>query len=201
MKKIAMLMMGLIIMIISVNAKELSYSFATYGANISQSQTGSGFGTSTNVSFNVQVNNRLFELGYLMNSKTREYMGIEFQYKHFLGFYKNQRSGGQYNKLIKPFLYYNFIYHAPVEVDGNVTLNGTTSATIATKGQMTSFEHSFGVGFQVKLLGALYLENSIGFGAYLGSKYQGTEKPSTMGIHKDNFGFVPSFHVGFGYQF
>jgi hypothetical protein len=200
MKKVAMLMMGLTMMFHSVSGKVHSYDYANYGFNISQSQSGSGFGRSTNFNFNIQLNNRLFEVGYLMDANTQKYMGLEFQYKHFLGFYRNEKNGGQFNKMLKPFFYYNFLYHAPTEMEGNITLS-QSSVKVPATGTMTSFEHAIGLGFQVKLLGGLYMENSLGFGAYLGSKYQGDEKPGTIGIHKTNFGFAPSFHLGFGYQF
>jgi hypothetical protein len=202
MKKVGLIITGLMLTIISsANGKERSYNVANYGLNMSQALSGSGFGSTLNASLNVQVNNRLFELGYLMDSKTNQFRGLEFQYKHFIGFYKHQKNGGQYNKTLRPYLFYNFIYHSPVDVQGSLTLNGSSPITIPTQGKLTSFEHSLGIGVQVKLVGSLYMENSLGFGTYLGSKYQGSEKPSTIGIHKNNYGFVPSFHVGFGYQF
>lgn len=202
MKKVGIIITGLMLMIVfSANGKERSYNVASYGLNMSQAQSGSGFGATLNVSANVQVNNRLFEIGYLMDSRSNQFRGLEFQYKHFIGFYKNQNNGGQYNKVLRPYFFYNFVYHNPVDVQGSLTLNSSSPISIPTQGKLTSFEHSIGIGVQVKLLGSLYMENSLGFGAYLGSKFQGSEKPSTIGIHKNNYGFVPSFHVGFGYQF
>lgn len=201
MKKVEIIMMGLMMIVFSANGKERSYNAASYGINMSQAHSGSGFGGTLNVSANVQVQNRLFELGYLMDSKTQQYRGIEFQYKHFVGFNRNQNRGGHYNKTLKPFIYYNFLYHSPEEVEGTLPIKTSSPVSIPAEGKLTSFEHAIGVGFQVKLLGTLYMENSLGFGAYLGSKYQGDEKPSTIGIHKNNYGFVPSFHMGFGYQF
>ncbi len=169
----------------------------TYGANIYQSTTGSGYGASYNMSVNVIKNQRLFELGFLINSKDQHFMGFEFAYKHFTGFNK----ANFHFKPISTYFHYNFTFRNPEEIIVN-------SAAPATKsfdpnmmgGKMRTFEHTVGFGLQVKIFSQVLLDSNVGIGVYFGSKYQGMH-PNSLGIHLSNFGIIPSIKLGVGYKF
>ena len=70
----------------NVWAKEFDIDLPYYGLNVYQASTGSGYGSSTNLNFNVQKFNKVFELGLMFNSQTQQFMGCEFAFKRFLGF-------------------------------------------------------------------------------------------------------------------
>jgi hypothetical protein len=178
-------------------SKDFNIYSSYYGVNVYQSSTGSGYGSSTNVNINVQKFNRILELGFMFGLQNHKLAGVEFIYKHFTGF----GSPKFYKRLVKPYFYYNFIYRMPSDVEvtpSNVPLSNTISSDPA--GKMTTFEHSIGLGLKIKLVKQFYSESSFGFGVYFGSRYQGS-MPSSWGVHLNNYGFVPSFKLGVGYQF
>jgi hypothetical protein len=196
MKRLILLTSSLIFLT-NVMAKEFDIDLPYYGVNVYQSATGSGYGSSINLNFNVQKFNRVFELGVMLNSKNQRFMGFEFMFKRFIGF--NSPYG--YTKLIKPFFYYNFLYRAPTDIIVSPTLMKSASTNpIELGGTMTTFEHAIGFGLQMRLVGQLYMEGVAGGGVYFGSRYQGSV-PDSWGIHRNNFGFVPSFKFGLGFQF
>jgi hypothetical protein len=168
-----------------------------YGVNLYQASTGSGYGANTNLNLNVQKFNRIYEIGVMFDAQHKQVKGFEFMYKHFLGF----RSANYYHKTVKLFLNYNFIYRlpSPTIVDPSYFQSQNANPAML-KGKLSTFEHSLGLGAQIALFKQICLEGSAGFGVYLGSHYQGST-PGTWGIHKNNYGFVPSFKLGIGYQF
>jgi len=168
-----------------------------YGINLYQASTGSGYSANTNLNFNVQKFNRIFEVGVMFDTQHKQVKGFEFMYKHFLGF----RSANYYHKSVKLFLHYNFLYRLPSQVIMDPSyLQSANANPSMTKGKLTTFEHSLGIGAQIALFKQICLEGSAGFGVYFGSHYQGTT-PNTWGIHKNNYGFVPSMKLGIGFQF
>ena len=168
-----------------------------YGINLCQSSTGSGYGANSNLNINVQKFNRLLEIGVMFDAQHRQIKGFDVSYKYFLGF----RSANYYHKAVKMFIHYNFLYRLPTTtiVSPN-SLQSNNVNPIMTSGKITTFEHSLGIGAQIALLKQVCLEGSAGFGVYFGSHYQGGA-PDTWGIHKNNYGFVPSLKIGIGYQF
>jgi hypothetical protein len=196
MKRLIFLTSGLM-MLTNVWAKVFDINLPYYGINFYQSSTGSGYGSSMNLNFNVQKFNRVFELGMMFNTQTQQFMGCEFMFKRFIGF----NSSNAYLRLIKPFFHYNFLYRSPAEIIVSPSLLKSASLNPAEiGGKMTTFEHALGLGLQMRLIKQLYMEGSAGVGAYFGSRYQGST-PDSWGIHKNNFGFVPSFKLGIGFQF
>ncbi len=196
MKKLLFLTSGLILLT-NVWAKEFDIDIPYYGLNAYQSSTGSGYGSSMNLNFNVQKFNKVFELGLMFNSQSQQFMGCEFMFKRFIGF--NSRFA--YNKLLKPFFHYNFLYRQPTDIIVSASvLKSASTSPMEIGGKMTTFEHALGLGLQMRLFRQLYMEGSAGIGAYFGSRYQGST-PSSWGIHKNNFGFIPSFKLGLGFQF
>jgi hypothetical protein len=168
-----------------------------YGVNVYQATTGSGYAPNTNLSLNVQKFNRIFEVGVMFDAQSKQVKGFEFMYKHFLGF----RSANYYHKTVKLFLHYNFLYRLPTQVIVDPSYLKSANANPAMLGgKVTTFEHSFGLGAQIALFKQVCLETSAGFGVYFGSHYQGST-PGTWGIHKNNYGFVPSLKIGIGFQF
>ena len=111
MKRLIFLTSGLIILT-NVWAKEFNIDLPYYGVTVYQSSTGSGYGSSMNLNFNVQKFNRVFELGLMFNSQTQQFAGVEFEFKRFLGF----NSSSSFNRFIKPFFHYNFLYRSPADI-------------------------------------------------------------------------------------
>jgi hypothetical protein len=192
MKSWGLIISGLIL-VTNNYSQSILHKSSFYGIQMYQAATASGYGGSYNINVNYQKDQKVFELGCLFSRNNRTFMGFEFLYKRFFGF----NSLKFYNRLVNPYLHYNFIFRSPQEIVVKQSDNNYSSLS---GGQMRTFEHAIGFGLQVKLFSNLRLDANAGFGVYLGSKYQGST-PSTIGIHRDNYGFVPSFKVGFGYQF
>jgi hypothetical protein len=172
-------------------------SSATYGINVYHASTGSGYGSSMNLNFSAQKFNRVFALGVLFDTQLGKIKGFEFMYKHFLGYHSANFS----KRTIKTFFNYNFMYRMPTQIIVNPSYFKSDNINpAAVNGKMTTFEHAIGLGARVSLIKQVYVEGTLGFGVYLGSHYKGAT-PNTLGIHKDNYGFVPSFKLGFGFQF
>jgi hypothetical protein len=194
MKKSIVLIIGWILV---TNVSAQYYQSTTYGVNLYQSSTGSGYSSSYNINLDVQRNQRLFEIGLLLNNRDQHFMGFEFVYKHFTGYKK-----ANFNfKKVRTYFHYNFTFRNPEEIVVNSAALSTTSFDPNMMGgKMTTFEHAVGFGLQVKLFSQMVVDGNLGVGAYFGSKYQGMH-PNTIGIHKNNYGFIPSFKLGFGYKF
>jgi hypothetical protein len=196
-KKITIIKIACIFCITNIGAQSnINYS-SSYGSNLYLSETGSGYGLSTNSNFYVQEYNRTFELGLILNDKHCNISGLDFTYKHFLGF----RSAHLYDKPLTFFIYYNFIYRIPATIIN--TNSGLKSAPVDTflfNNKITTFEHYVGLGVKLRLKEKFYFEMSTGFGVYLGSRYKGST-PKTWGFHLNNHGYVPSFKMGVGLQF
>jgi hypothetical protein len=198
MRRFAILICGSVLLT-QVFAQNYVYNVKNryYGVNIYQSLTGSGYGASTNISVNVQKFNRLLELGLIFNNKTRDIRGFELLYKHFLGF----SSSNFYNKTLKPYVYYNFLYRTPAEVIVSPSLSQSTDIySYEIGGKRTTFEDAVGLGIQITIIKQVYIESCAGFGVYFGSHYQGST-PHSWGIHLNNYGFVPSVKLGLGLHF
>ncbi|MDP4209072.1 MAG: hypothetical protein Q8928_09680 [Bacteroidota bacterium] len=164
-----------------------------YGINVYQASSGSGYGSSMNIDFNVQQSNRVFQLGLMFNSQNKAFAGVEFMYKHF--------SLASQNRTVRPFFHYNFVYRMPTEVIVAPSLLKSSSVNMSElQGKVTTFEHAIGFGAQVQVANSLYVEGSAGVDAYMGSHYQG-QKPNTLGVHGNNFGIVPSVKFGLGFKF
>ena len=198
MKRLFLLTISLFLLINGLS-RDFDFYKPYYGINFFQSSTGSGYGSSMNINFNVQKFNRVFEVGLMFNAGRQQITGIEFSYKHFLGFH----SVNFYKRALKPFFHYNFLYRMPANVIVSSTAISSSPSNIYDSGEtgkMTTFEHAVGFGLQLRLVKQFYCEGNVGFGAYFGSHYQGST-PASWGIHLNNYGFVPSFKLGFGYQF
>jgi hypothetical protein len=197
MKRLTILTAGLMLLTHIWGQNYININQRYYGVNVYQSSTGSGYGASLNVNVNVQKFNRILELGMMFDDKNQKIKGVEFIYKYFLGF----RSAHFYDNALKPFIYYNFLYRTPTEVIVAPSL--LKSADVNSSeigGKMTTFEQAIGIGAKLKLIKQFYFEGSTGFGVYFGSHYQGST-PHSWGIHLNNYGFVPSFKLGLGFQF
>ncbi len=198
MKRLIVLTIGLILLT-NGWGKDFDFYKSYYGINFYQSSTGSGYGSSMDINLNVQKFNRVFEVGLMFNASSQKISGVEFSYKHFLGFH----SANFYKRTLRPFLHYNFLYRMPADMIVSSSSNTSNTSNIyysEETGKMTTFEHAIGFGLQLKLVKQFYCEGNVGVGAYFGSHYQGLT-PSSWGIHLNNYGFVPSFKLGFGYQF
>jgi len=178
-------------------SRDIDFYKPFYGINFYQSSTGSGYGASTNINLNVQKYNRVFEIGLMFNAKNQNIKGVEFLYKLFLGFH----SSNFYKRSLKPYLHYNFLYRMPADIIASSEKTSTSNIYYSSgNGKMTTFEHAVGFGLQMRVVNRLYCEGNVGVGAYFGSRYQGST-PNSWGIHLNNYGFIPSFKLGFGYQF
>jgi hypothetical protein len=196
MKRIIGVIAGLVLMM-NINSQELEPRTSFYGVQMYQSSTGSGYGASYNINANFTKNQRVFEVGIMLNSASQKFMGLEFLYKHFLG-YKSTRF---YSHKVKTYLHYNFLYRSPQDIIINQSALKSGSVDPSYEGsKMTTLEHAIGFGTQINVFSNLFFDCNTGVGVYLGSKYMGST-PNTWGIHKNNFGIVPSLKFGFGYKF
>ena len=70
----------------------------------------------------------------------------------------------------------------------------------ASPGTIATMEHYTGAGMQVFLAKNICLDGSIGIGSYIGS-IDKINAPHSIGIHKENHGFVFAVEFGMGYKF
>ena len=176
-----------------------------YGVDVSHVYTGSGHGGSLAMNSNVQQGRRSLELGMLYQEDQNRISGGDVKYKVFLGhnaFLDNQsiKSG----VIVKPYVHYNCIYHsARVNTPDFVPTGGKKSTypeLPSSPGTIATMEHYAGMGMQMMISGNICIDGSMGFGAYIGSLDK-INAPKTIGIHKENYGFVVAFEFGLRYKF
>jgi hypothetical protein len=156
-----------------------------YGINVYEVTTGSGFGPSTNINFNIQKINQQVEVG-IMLKQSKEFSGVEFMYIYF--------SPKSYKHIIRPYFLYNFIYRCPFDVKGNEA----DKKGFASEGKVTTLEHAIGFGTQIRIAKFFYLNSSVGIDAYMGLR---GPNPNSFGIHGNYWGIVPLLKFGLGYKF
>ncbi|HYW96948.1 MAG TPA: hypothetical protein VE870_15235 [Bacteroidales bacterium] len=188
-----------------VSAQEPEGFGVFYGVDLSQVYTGSGHGSSFAMNTNIQKGRRSLELGMLYQQDQSRVSGGDVEYKVFLGknaFLDNQASSQ--GVTLKPYVHYNCIYHNSKVNTPDYFPVGSKKSTYpelpSSPGTIATMEHYAGMGLQMMISGNICIDGSLGFGAYIGSLDK-INTPETLGIHKENYGFVMSFEFGLGYKF
>lgn len=204
MKKLVLVLIASITTL-TLTAQKQSGFGVFYGMNVSEFHTGSGHGSSYVINSNVQKGRRSLEMGMVYQDEEDRISGGDVKYKIYLGknaFLENQSANTGVK--VKPYLHYNCIYHSTkINTPDNVPVGGKKSTypeLPSSPGTIATMEHYSGFGMQVFLSKNICIDASAGLGTYIGSidKYNA---PKTIGIHKDNHGFVLAFELGLGYKF
>lgn len=189
----------------SMSAQKTNGFGVYYGLNVSQFHTGSGHGSSFVINSNVQKGRKSLEMGMVYQDAEDRISGGDVKYKIYLG--KNafmESQNAQTGVKCKPYLHYNCIYHSTKVNTSDLAFSGSKKSTYpelpTTPGTIATMEHYSGFGLQVFLSKNICIDASAGVGAYIGSidKYNA---PKTLGVHKENHGFVLALEFGLGYKF
>ncbi len=175
-----------------------------YGVNLNQVSTGSGHGSEYVINTNFQQGRKSLELGMLVQNNSR-ISGGDMKYKIFLGKNASLETKSATNKTaIKSYLHYNCLYHnSIVKTPDLVFLSGKKTGAPGPPGSVgtiATIEHFTGFGMQLIIPGNFVFDGSIGMGTYLGSLDK-MNNPNTIGIHRENHGFVLAVEFGLGYRF
>lgn len=178
---------------------------AYYGINVAEFYTGSGHGSSFVFNTNVQQGRRSLEFGVVYQEQDNRISGGNAKFKMFLGrnAYISRYSSSKGMKL-KPYLQYNCIYHSSKVNTPDFIPAGSKKSTYpelpSTPGTIASMEHYTGGGLQLFVSRNIWIDASMGLGAYIGA-IDHENQPNTLGIHVENGGFVLAFDFGLGYKF
>lgn len=176
-----------------------------FGMNVNQFQSGSGHNSSLVMKSTLQKGRRSIELGMMYESENTRVSGADLKYKHFLG----QRASIEHfqkDKAIKlkPYIHYSCIYHSAKVNTPDFIPQGSKKSMYpelpSSPGTVATMEHFTGLGMQVYLSANVCLDSSIGLGTYIGS-VDHINTPKTIGIHKENHGYVLAVEFGLGYKF
>jgi hypothetical protein len=172
--------------------------------NISRFHTGSGHGSSYVMNTNLQKGRKSLDLGMVYQGDDERISGADVKYKIFLG--KNAFVDGKSNNGIKlkPYIHYNCIYHSSKVNQPDFIPTGIKKSSYpelpSSPGTIATMEHYTGAGLQLFLSTNVCLDASMGFGSYIGSLDK-INSTGTLGIHKENHGFVLAFEFGLGLKF
>ncbi len=158
---------------------------------LNQFITNSGFASCTGLSIKVNsANKRSLAVGTFFSPELKRICGISFHHEIMLW-----REKQIMNNVIKPFIFYNFIYRK------------TTIPEILTdkriKGDLvtyTSMEHYIGIGAKINMFKSLYGKCDLGFGTYLGSIKKPSAPDPIKGKILGTNGFGLLAEVGIGYR-
>jgi len=173
--------------------------YSHYGMNISQIHSGSGHGYGIVVNTNIQKGRKSLEVGAIFKTSENKIAGADLRYKIFLGHFNDFL---KCEKLFSPYFQYNLVYQkATVDAPVFVTI-GKSRIELPYNGPdiVTTIEHYVSLGLQLKINNRFYFDSSLGLGIYIGS-IDKNNKPSSFGIHKENYGFTASYKLGGGYRF
>lgn len=174
------------------------------GIHLNSVYTGSGHGSAFVLNTNLRKGRKSLGFGLIYNPIDHRISGVNTKYIIYIG--KNTSldnyDGKMHVTLAKPYIHYSFIYHSKL-----VNSNCNNSVSIrefpklpSSSGTIASMEHFLGMGVEVGIIKNLHFDGNIGIGTYIGSVNE-VNKPETIGIHKENHGFVIEFEFGLGYTF
>ena len=157
---------------------------------LSEFITNSGFTPGTGPFINVNPDNkRTFALGPFFCPELKKICGFSFHHEIMLW-----REKGIMNNVIKPFVFYNFIYRKTTIPE--VLADNRIKGKLVT---YTSMEHHIGMGLKINIVKSLYAKCNLGIGTYLGSiKKPSAPDPSTGKIIGTNgFGMMAEVRIGY----
>lgn len=127
---------------------------------LNQFVTGSGFssGTAANIKFETDKSRNL-AFGIYYDLEYQKIAGIFAHHETMLF-----RNRDICRAVIKPHLFYNFLYRKTTIPELEADLKSTGHLVT-----YTSHEHHFGIGIKIMFLNRLYIDTDLGYGLYLGS--------------------------------
>ncbi|MFP4060711.1 MAG: hypothetical protein ACOCXW_01820 [Bacteroidota bacterium] len=169
----------------------------SFGLHFSEAVTCSGHGHAMNMAMSMHNNRREMLLGAIYEMEHQKFTGAEMQYRVFLG-KKNQAIG---QRIINPYLYYNFIYRSsgPNFIAEPENISGS-AFPVNENAIISSLEHFAGFGFSLKIFGGLYLDAAAGGGIYMGSINKDLKQMEHLGVHNENGGYGFAGRIGISYK-
>lgn len=162
MKSLSMMLVILVVATTqSIFGQYKSYDVTSYGIEMSQFISGSGFAASSEVHFTIQPSAKAkVGMGIFIDNQTAKFSGITITHQRMLF------TGGRKMSSLQPYVFYNFIYrktHIPELKAASETNSNINLVTY------TSLEHHLGVGLNVRITHLVSLKTDVGYGIYLGS--------------------------------
>lgn len=163
----------------SIFAQYKLFDVTSYGIEVAQFISGSGFAASSEAHFTIQPSAKAkVGMGIFIDNQTAKLSGITITHQRMLF------SGGRRVPTLQPYVFYNFIYrktHIPELKAGTETNSNINLVTY------TSLEHHLGVGLNLRINHLVSLKTDVGYGIYLGSiKRPSDPNPITREIKGTN---------------
>lgn len=158
---------------------------ATYGIDVNQFLTGSGFSSGTEILMSVTEGRRNFKIGFYFCPEAGRITGIIAHHEVAL-----QRKYTM--RRIQPYAFYNGIARITRLENEKLEISSSTVS-----GVYKSFEHHVGLGMRIKITRNIHLSAAAGYGLYFGS----IKKPvMIMGLDEPagGNGHSPIVKLGFG---
>ncbi len=163
----------------------------------SRSETGTGHGTSYEISTAIQSGKRYLEFGALYSMREERLAGATIKYRYLLG---TKNESAIMHRNIAYYLQYNLIYQQGTSYSANLVIIDDQVVEVNSEpGIIATVGHFAGMGSTLQLAGRMYLDFSAGLGFYQGSLDQ-VNGPGTWGLHRGNAGITYSLNIGLGYQ-
>lgn len=179
------LMMGMMVVATaqSIFAQYKSHDVTSYGIEVSQFISGSGFSSSSEAHFTIQPSAKAkVGMGIFIDNQTAKFSGITITHQRML------LTGARRVPTVQPYVFYNFIYrktHIP-ELKASSEVNRNINIV-----SYTSLEHHLGLGLEVRISNLVSVKTDLGYGLYLGSiKRPSQPNPITREIRGTNGGAI-----------
>lgn len=157
----------------------------SYGIELNQFITGSGYSSGTELLFSATEGRRNLNFGFYYCSEARRITGIIANHEIALLKIHNRR-------IFRPYAFYNGIARIT-----KLEYDGTSTGDISHTGIYKTFEHHLGIGLRVHVTKVIYFSGSTGYGIYFGSMKKPLIVTGTNEITGSN-GFSPIVKLGFG---
>lgn len=145
----------------SIYGQYKSYDVTSYGIEVSQFISGSGFASSSEAHFTIQPSAKAkVGMGIFVDNQTAKFSGITITHQRML------LTGRRRVPTVQPYVFYNFIYRKTFLPELKATSEPDQSVDIVS---YTSLEHHLGVGFNFRISNLVCLKTDLGYGLYLGS--------------------------------
>jgi hypothetical protein len=189
--KTIIIISAVLMMMTAVNGQESDTTKKTlYAVELSQSITGSGFPTGTELYLTVLHSSRkALSFGLYFSPTTKKLTGVTIH--HEMALTKKT------SRTVVPFAFYNLIYRF-TKVNVSVEENGEEYTHRAL---YKSLEHHIGAGVQIRTFKNIYVKTEAGYGVYFGSIKNNTTIDPVTGKMAGGNGFCPIAKIGITYVF
>jgi hypothetical protein len=175
----------------TLSIKKKNYNFSTAIVN-----SGSGQGMGYTLGAGINEGRKTFEAGLIFDQRDGKISGASIQYRITLG---SQTVINSRTPMFIPYLQYHLLYQKGLSYSADIIeLEGKEYILPAEAGVVATMGHYLATGAKIRLLDRLYVDTSIGLGAYFGSMDK-VNGPGTWGIHHENNGFTFAYKIGFCY--